>query len=115
MWLMKALLTSWCINQRGADHVNHTEATGSLLCNMPDHIPVIILSRLAIDVPLRGKGRGADLLHDAVLRCYRVIENIGVRAIMVHALTEEAKSFYLHHGFKASQSQARTFFLKLPQ
>ncbi|EEJ6141394.1 GNAT family N-acetyltransferase, partial [Salmonella enterica subsp. enterica serovar Urbana] len=42
-------------------------------------------------------------------------ENIGVRAIMVHALTEEAKSFYLHHGFMASQIQERTLFLKLPQ
>ena len=71
--------------------VNHTEATGSLRRNMPDPIPVIILARLAVDVSLRGKGLGADLLHDAVLRCYRVAENIGVRAIMVHALTEEAK------------------------
>ncbi len=71
--------------------VNHTEATGSLRRNMPDPIPVIILARLAVDVSLRGKGLGADLLHDAVLRCYRVAENIGVRAIMVHALTEKPK------------------------
>ncbi|SLO91600.1 putative acetyltransferase [Klebsiella pneumoniae] len=60
--------------------VNHTEATGSLRRNMPDPIPVIILARLAVDVSLHGKGVGADLLHDAVLRCYRVAENIGVRA-----------------------------------
>lgn len=84
--------------------VNHVEATGSLRRNMPDPIPVIILARLAVDVSFRGQGLGADLLHDAVLRCYRVAENIGVRAIMVHALTEEAKGFYLHHGFKASQT-----------
>ena len=50
--------------------VNHTEATGSLRRNMPDPIPVIILARLAVDVSLHGKGVGADLLHDAVLRCY---------------------------------------------
>ena len=95
--------------------VNHVEAMGSLRRNMPDPIPVIILARLAVDVSYRGQGLGADLLHDAVLRCYRVAENIGVRAIMVHALTEEAKNFYLHHGFKASQTQERTLFLKLPQ
>ncbi|POT68959.1 GNAT family N-acetyltransferase [Citrobacter amalonaticus] len=94
--------------------VNHTEATGSLRRNMPDPIPVIILARLAVDLAFRGKGLGADLLHDAVLRCYRVAENIGVRAIIVHALTDEAKRFYMHHGFKASQSQERTLFLKLP-
>lgn len=95
--------------------VNHTQATGNLRRNMPDPIPVIILARLAVDVSLRGNGLGADLLHDAVLRCYRVAENIGVRAIMVHALTEEAKAFYIHHGFKASQTQERTLFLRLPQ
>ena len=82
---------------------------------MPDPIPVIILARLAVDVSFRGKGLGADLLHDAVLRCYRVAENIGVRAIMVHALTEGAKGFYLHHGFNAPQTEERTLFLKLPQ
>lgn len=95
--------------------VNHTQAIGNLRRNMPDPIPVIILARLAVDVSLRGNGLGADLLHDAVLRCYRVAENIGVRAIMVHALTEEAKAFYIHHGFKASQTQERTLFLRLPQ
>lgn len=95
--------------------VNHTDASGSLRRNMPDPIPVIILARLAVDVSFRGKGLGADLLHDAVLRCYRVAENIGVRAIIVHALTEEAKNFYIHHGFKVSQTQPRTLFLKLPQ
>lgn len=95
--------------------VSHVEATGSLRRNMPEPIPVIILARLAVDASFRGQGLGADLLHDAVLRCYRVAENIGVRAIMVHALTEKAKGFYLHHGFKASQIQERTLFLKLPQ
>jgi len=58
---------------------------------MPDPIPVIILARLAVDLSVRGKGLGADLLHDAVLRCYKVAENIGVRAVMVYALTDEAK------------------------
>lgn len=89
--------------------VNHVEATGSLRRNMPDPIPVIILASF------RSRGLGADLLHDAVLRCNRVAENIGVRAIMVHALTEEAKGFYFHHGFKTSQTLKRTLFFKLPQ
>nr|WP_157349383.1 GNAT family N-acetyltransferase [Raoultella sp. 10-1] len=93
--------------------VNHTEATGSLRRNMPDPIPVIILARLAVDISFSGKGLGADLLHDAVLRCYRVAENIGVRAIIVHVLAEKAKGFYTNHGFKASQTQERTLFLKL--
>lgn len=81
---------------------------------MPDPIPVIILARLAVDVSFRRKELGADLLHDAVRRCYRVAENIGVRAIMVHALTESAKQFYIHHGFTLSKTQEQTLFLKLP-
>ncbi len=95
--------------------VNHTEANGSLRRNMPDPIPVIILARLAIDCAYHGQGLGADLLHDAVLRSYRVAENVGVRALMVHALTETAKRFYLHHGFKSSTTQERTLFLALPK
>lgn len=75
---------------------------------------MIILARLAVDLPFRGKGLGADLLRDAVLRCYRVAENIGVRAIMVHALNAEAKRFYVHHGFTAPKTQERILFLKLP-
>ncbi|HCT3747065.1 TPA: GNAT family N-acetyltransferase [Klebsiella aerogenes] len=95
--------------------VNHTEATGGLRRNMPDPIPVIILARLAIDCAFHGQGLGADLLHDALLRSYRVAENVGVRALMVHALTDSAKRFYLHHGFKASTTQERTLFLALPK
>jgi predicted N-acetyltransferase YhbS len=83
--------------------------------NMPEPIPVIILARLAADVSYHGKGLGAGLLHDAVLRGYWAAENIGVRTIMVNAMTEEARSYYIHHGLKASQTQERTLFLKRPQ
>lgn len=94
--------------------VNHAVATSNLRRNMPDPIPVIILTRLAVDASCHGLGVGVDLLHDAILRVYRIAENIGVRAIMVHALSDEAKRFYLHHGFKASTTQERTLFLPLP-
>lgn len=80
--------------------VNHTVAFG-VICQIP-----FLSLYLAVWL---------SILHDAVLRCYRVAENIGVRAIMVHALTEEAKNFYIHHGFKPSQTQHRTLFLKIPQ
>ncbi|WP_156566116.1 GNAT family N-acetyltransferase [Metakosakonia massiliensis] len=94
--------------------VTHAIAPGNLRRNMPDPVPVIILARLAVDTGYHSKGLGADLLHDAVLRCCRVAENIGVRAIMVHALSDRARQFYLHHGFMLSQTQERTLFLRLP-
>ncbi|MGQ3904816.1 GNAT family N-acetyltransferase [Mixta calida] len=94
--------------------VTHAIATGGLRRNMPDPIPIIILARLAVDMHFHGKGLGADLLHDAVLRICRVAENIGVRAVMVHALSDAAKQFYRHHGFTPSATQENTLFLRLP-
>lgn len=93
--------------------VNHIAAINLIRRNMPDPIPVIILARLAVDISFHRKGLGADLLRDAVLRCYHVAENIGVKAIMVHSLNENAKNFYLHNGFKASTTQPNTLFLAL--
>ncbi|WP_261640285.1 GNAT family N-acetyltransferase [Erwinia mallotivora] len=94
--------------------VTHAIATGGIRRNMPDPIPVIILARLAVDVSFHGTGLGADLLHDAIMRIHRVAENIGVRAVMVHALSAAAKQFYLHHGFTPSTTQKNTLFLRLP-
>lgn len=94
--------------------VAHLMAPGGLRRNMPDPIPVILLARLAIDTNYQGSGLGADLLHDAVLRICRVARHIGVRGIMVHALSEAAKQFYLRHGFISSQTQENVLFLRLP-
>lgn len=94
--------------------VTHAIAPGGLKRNMPDPLPIIILARLAVDSSYQGQGLGADLLHDAVLRICRVAEKIGVRAIMVHALSDVAKQFYLHHGFQLSMAQEQTLFLRLP-
>lgn len=90
--------------------VTHAIAPGSLRRNMPDPVPVIILARLAVDTSYHGQGLGADLLHDAVLRCCRVAENIGVRAVMVHALSDSARQFYIHHGFILHKRRIEPFF-----
>ncbi len=94
--------------------VSHAISPGGVRRNMPDPLPVVILARLAVDIRYHGAGLGADLLRDAILRTCRVADNIGVRAMMVHALSLEAKRFYLHHGFSASLTQDRTLFLRLP-
>jgi GNAT superfamily N-acetyltransferase len=51
-----------------AGSVLHTEATGRVRCNMPDPVPAALLGRLAVDQSWQGRGRGAALLRDAVLR-----------------------------------------------
>jgi predicted N-acetyltransferase YhbS len=69
---------------------------------MPDPIPVMILGRLAVDETCHGKGVGTGLLQDAVLRTLQAAEIAGVRAILVHAISESAKRFYEKYGFITS-------------
>jgi len=91
--------------------VAYSVITCGLKRNISDPITVIILSRLAVDRHFQGKGLGADLLHDAILRIHRVAGHIGISAIMVHVLSDSAKRFYLYHGFTPSLTQLNTLFL----
>ena len=56
---------------------------------------------------------GAALLQDAVNRAMAVSQNTRVRALLVHALNEQAKQFYAHYGFEASPLHPMTLLLRL--
>ncbi len=100
----------------GHRYVNYTEATGNLRRNMPDPDLVIILARLAVDPHPMEKGLVLmHSFHDAVLRCYRVAENIGVMCNHGSCTYRRSQNFYIHHGFKSSQTQQRTLFLGFAQ
>lgn len=90
----------------GALALNQSPA--SIRRNMPDPVPVAILGRLAIDKSWQGKGLGVTLLQDAVIRTTEAAGILGIRGLLVHALSVEAKSFYQHHGFIASPTQPMT-------
>lgn len=77
-------------------------ATGRLRRNMPDPIPVVVLGRLAIDRSLQGGGIGPALVRDACLRVLAAADAIGIRGMIVHALSESARAFYEHAGFEPS-------------
>jgi len=77
-------------------------ATGSLRRNMPDPIPVVILGRLAVDHSLQGSGMGRALVCDACLRVIAAADAIGIRGMIVHALSESAQAFYERVGFEPS-------------
>ncbi|OBK23803.1 GCN5 family acetyltransferase [Mycobacterium asiaticum] len=81
-------------------------ASGRVRRNMPDPVPVILLSRLAIDRNEQGKGLGAQLLRDAITRAVAAAEIIGVRALLVHAMHEQARKFYAHFDFEPSPTDA---------
>ena len=63
-------------------------ATGRVRRNMPDPVPVIVLGRLAVDRAYQGRGLGVGLLRDAILRSLQAAELGGIRAILVHAISE---------------------------
>jgi GNAT superfamily N-acetyltransferase len=86
-----------------AGSILNANAPSAVRRNMPDPIPVILLGRLAIDNAWQGKGLGKALLRDAVLRTIHASEITGVRALMVHAVSEEVKSFYQGLGFRESR------------
>jgi len=86
---------------------------GAVRRNMPDPIPVIVLGRLAVDQRYQERGLGLDLLVDAVLRTLRAADIVGVKAVLVHAISEEAKRFYLKRGFVKSPANPRTLCLTL--
>ena len=98
-----------------AGAVLRSDATPKVRRNMPDPAPVVLLGRLAVDRAWQGKGLGADLLRDAVLRIIGAATSIGVRAILVHAISEEAKTFYEKHGFRASPVEPMTLMITIEE
>lgn len=98
-----------------AGSVLSATATGKVKRNMPNPVPVILLGRLAIDRAWQNKGLGANLLADAVLRIMGAGETIGVRAILVHAISEEAKAFYEKHGFRPSPIEPMTLMVTIEE
>jgi GNAT superfamily N-acetyltransferase len=65
-------------------------------------IPVILLARFAVTIQEQGRGLGRYMLLDALRRAIEGADVIGGRAALVHAEDEQARSFYLHHGFEPS-------------
>ena len=93
--------------------VAHAVATGKVRRNMPEPIPVMVIVRLAVDRAHHGTGLGSALLRDALLRTLTVAETVGIRAILLHAISEEAKHFYVHHGCAESPVDTMTMMITL--
>jgi GNAT superfamily N-acetyltransferase len=89
------------------------QAPGRIRRNMPNPIPVMLLGRLAIDRAWQRHGIGKALLRDAIFRTATVAQLVGVKALMVHALSESARRFYEVHGFDPSPTHPRTLFLPI--
>jgi GNAT superfamily N-acetyltransferase len=93
--------------------VSFQEARGRIRRNMPDPIPVMILGRLAVDKAFQNRGLGAALLRDSVLRTRQAADIVGVRAMVVHAISDEAKRFYARYGFTESPINPMTLMISV--
>jgi len=105
-----AVVAYYCLS---AGAISHAEAPSNLKRNRPDPIPVIVLGRLAIHIDHHQRGLGTALVRDALLRTLQAAEVAGVAAILVHAISEQARRFYLSRGFLQSPIQPMTLCLPL--
>lgn len=75
--------------------VEQARAPGRVTKGIPKHdVPVIILARLAVAREAQGLGLGRALLKDCLHRVARVSEDVGIRALLIHATDEAARDFY---------------------
>ena len=94
--------------------VAQSSATGRVRRNMPEPIPVVVLGRMAVDEAWERNGIGRGLIRDAVLRTLQAGESIGIRAILVHAKSEQARRFYVEKcGLSASPSDPMVLMITL--
>jgi GNAT superfamily N-acetyltransferase len=85
--------------------VNVAIAPGRFRRNMPD--------RLAVDPTCQGQGLGRAMVRDAAMRVVHAADTIGVRGIIVHAISDDAKVFYLELGFEPSPIEPMTLMVTL--
>lgn len=88
-------------------------ASGRFRRNMPNPIPVAVLARLAVDQTWQGRGIGRALFRDAARRVAHAADAIGIRGIVVHAISEQAKDFYVALGFDPSPREPMTLMITL--
>lgn len=96
-----------------AGSVSHDLSPRKLRQNMPDPVPAIVLGRLAVHASEQGNGLGRALLRDAVLRVAAAAREVGVAAMLVHALNDRAKAFYVAAGFDPSPVDPMVLILRI--
>ena len=95
--------------------VARQDAPARVTKGVPNHpIPVIILARLAVHEDHQGQRLGRSLLRDVLVRVSNAADEIGVRALLVHAKDEDARDFYVAQAeFEPSPIDPLQLFLLL--
>lgn len=93
----------------GAEHAEVPERVRKGLARHP--VPVVVLARLAVHRMEQGTGIGARLLRHALLQAAQIADMAGVRALLVHAKDDDARSFYERFDFDRSPTQPYRLYL----
>ena len=97
-----------------ASQILYADAPTRLQKGAPRHpVPVVLLARLAVDRAWQGKGLGAGLLKDTIIRGLTAAAGVGVRALLVHAKDEAAKAVYKRYDFSPLPSDRMHLVLLL--
>lgn len=96
-----------------ASQVEREEATREVRHGTPRHfpIPVCLIARLAVDRSVQSIGLGRSFLLDALRRSERASRSVAMRAVLVHALDEDAAAFYARFGFKPVSADPLTLMV----
>ena len=93
--------------------VTRSEMPRKIRHDLPNPVPVMMLGRLAVDERHQKNGIGPAMLKEAMQRTLEISQSAGVRALMVHAIDDEAVTFYLKYGFVLFPADSRTMFLPI--
>jgi predicted N-acetyltransferase YhbS len=104
-------VVAYCALASGA--IATADSVGRFRRNMPDPIPVVVLGRLAVDRSQQGRGLGRALFRDCALRVAQAADAIGIRGIVVQAISDQAKAFYQALGFDPSPAEPMTLMVTL--
>ena len=106
----KVVIGYFCLS---AASIVRSDAPNKISRNQPDPIPAMLLGRLVVDHQHKKTGMGRNLFVEAYNISLDAASLIGIRVLLVHAINNEAKSFWASLGFIASPTNPLTLMLKL--
>jgi GNAT superfamily N-acetyltransferase len=95
--------------------IRHDDGLGRSASGGHSRIPGYLLARLALDRSIHGHGHGGQLILDAIGRIVAAADVAGGRLIVVDAIDDEARRFYLRFGFTAVANRPDRLVLRVSQ
>ncbi|WP_027060825.1 GNAT family N-acetyltransferase [Mesorhizobium loti] len=98
---------SLCAGIIHRDHVSRS-IKGS---QAPAELPVAVLARLAVTKEHQGRRLGPALLKNALISIVSAAQLVAFRGVVVHAIDDDAMSFYTKYHFQETTGMERRLIL----